>query len=174
MVLVALSAAVTASTAVSSKPGQRVQSVLNALEAHLAPRTHLGTSPKARFAMAFVDLNGDHRAEAIVYLVDDSWCGSGGCMTFVFTPSSSGWKWVSSTTLTKLPIYRLRSKHHGWNDLGVSVRSDYVKGGLVALHFNGSTYKSYPTIAPVKFSPAQADLLISDDYNKLHEVQGVR
>ncbi|MBS1872094.1 MAG: hypothetical protein JSU00_02700 [Acidobacteria bacterium] len=34
-----------------------------------------------RFWVAFPDLNGDGRPEAIVYLMSNGWCGTGGCAT---------------------------------------------------------------------------------------------
>jgi hypothetical protein len=37
------------------------------------------------FSYAFVDLNGDGKDEAIVYLTGRSWCGTGGCNTYVLT-----------------------------------------------------------------------------------------
>src|SRR5260370_29926519 len=36
-----------------------------------------------RYAAAFRDLDGDGTPEAIVYLMSNEWCGSGGCNTLI-------------------------------------------------------------------------------------------
>src|SRR5690242_4943591 len=96
-----------------------------------AIKSYLGAdkpvSDKARFITAFVDLNGDGRNEAVVYLLDPSFCGSGGCNTFVLTQGNrAAWQVVGNITITHPPIYRLPGGKDGWAELGVTVSG----GGL--------------------------------------------
>ena len=44
---------------------------------------------RARYVAAFRDLNGDGTKEAIVYLISNGWCGSGGCSTLILMPNGS-------------------------------------------------------------------------------------
>ena len=51
--------------------------IVEAIKGHLGPDKTIGEN--ARFKTAWTDLDGDGRNEAIVYLLDPSFCGSGGC-----------------------------------------------------------------------------------------------
>src|ERR1041385_8331670 len=42
-----------------------------------------------RYFAAFVDLNGDGKPEAVVYLSGRLWCGSGGCHTLILERRAS-------------------------------------------------------------------------------------
>jgi hypothetical protein len=146
---------------------RRSDAVIRALDAHLKARHKQPLPRTARYAMAFADLNGDGRAEAIVHVVDQAWCGSGGCTTFVFSPlGQRDWSWVGSMTINRPPIYVLPSKHHGWHDLGVSVR-----GGFAAVPFRGSRYALNPTVPPAKPASPKGKLLIADKDGQLRSVQ---
>ena len=37
------------------------------------------------FSYAFVDLNADGKDEAIVHVTGRTWCGTGGCLTYVLS-----------------------------------------------------------------------------------------
>ena len=62
-----------------------------------------------RYSDAFVDLNGDGKKEAIVYLLGRAWCGSGGCNTLILARDGASWKVVGHITITRPPIRVLSS-----------------------------------------------------------------
>lgn len=97
------------------------------LQAYLEPPV-LPQAEDQRYSAAFVDLKDDGEREAIVYLADRDWCGSGGCTTLVLVPTGSGYKLINKITVTRLPIQMLNTKTHGWHDLSVAVGGggDYV------------------------------------------------
>ena len=71
------------------------------------------------FGYALVDLNGDGRNEAVVYITEAGWCGSSGCDLEIFERSKSGWRpFGVDLGNTRAPIRLLPSKTHGWHDLG--------------------------------------------------------
>jgi hypothetical protein len=100
-----------------------------------------------RYSAAFVDLRDDGRREVIVYLIDRSRCGSGGCSTLILLPVGSSYKVITRTTVTQLPIRILSTKTNGWHDLGVWVQGGGIQPGYEArLAFNGKKYPSNPSV----------------------------
>lgn len=69
------------------------------------------------FGYALVDLNGDGRDEAVVYISDANWCGSSGCWLQVFRRTRSGWRPLMDLGNTRPPIRLLPTTTHGWRDL---------------------------------------------------------
>ncbi|QIK96436.1 hypothetical protein G7076_08265 [Sphingomonas sp. HDW15A] len=117
--------------------------------------------PDSRFAIAFSDLNDDHRQEAIVHLAGREHCGSGGCTTLVMTYTTEGWVRVGRLTVSRLPIYRLPGHHGGWYDLGVSVGGGGMMSGVRAVSFSKGRYASNPTVGrPVDRLPLEATLVM--------------
>ena len=105
----------------------------------------------AQFVAAFSDLNGDRKPEAIVRLISNGWCGSGGCNTIVLTQFGDSWKILTSIAITRPSIRVLDRTSHGWRGLGVWVRGGGIQPGYEAeLRFDGSTYPSNPSVAPAR------------------------
>jgi len=116
-----------------------------------------------KYLVAFRDLDGDSRDEAIVYIIGSDWCGTGGCVTLILKQMGRSWVVVSDLATTQLPIKILNRSSHGWRSIGVWVEGGGVEPGYEAeLKFDGKTY-------PNDFSPALAvkgdagDILIPDD-----------
>jgi hypothetical protein len=104
-----------------------------------------------RYEAAFYDLNDDGVQEAIVYLTDGQWCGSGGCLTLVLKQQGETWAVVARISVVHLPIRVLQNVSHGWHSLAVEVRGGGVKSGYEAeLPFDGKSYPSNPTIPPAR------------------------
>lgn len=102
-----------------------------------------------RYAAAFVDLKDDGEQDAVVYLIDSKWCGSGGCSCLILAPAGTSYKVITKTTVTRLPIRVLPTKTNGWHDLAVGVAGGGIQPGYEArLRFDGSTYPSNPTVPP--------------------------
>jgi hypothetical protein len=114
----------------------------------------ISTSPEertTRYAVAFADLNGDGEDEVIVYLMGNKWCGSGGCSMLILAPRGSGFRLITQTTITQLPIRVLSTKTGGWHDLGVWVRGGGIQSGYEArLRFNGTKYPGNPSTPPAQ------------------------
>jgi hypothetical protein len=95
---------------------------------------------------AFVDLNGDGKPEAIVYITGQSWCGSGGCTLLILTPEGSSYKVVTKIPITRLPVRVLTKASNGWRNLGVWVQGGGIQPGYEAeLRFDGKTYPRNPS-----------------------------
>src|SRR5439155_16099022 len=96
---------------------------------------------KGRFAVAFADLNGDGKAEAIVHLTSNDWCGSGGCTTLVLVRDGDSWKILTKITITRPPIRALKTTSNGWRSIAVWVQGGGIQPGYESeLRFNGKTY----------------------------------
>lgn len=88
---------------------------------------------------ALVDLNGDARKDAIVFLTDTGWCGSGSCTMLVPARDDDGYAFVSRSTVTNEPIRVSDVRSHGWRD--IIVPSD----GARLMAFDGSEYPLNPS-----------------------------
>ena len=110
-----------------------------------------GRGPDIRYAAAFVDLNGDGKQEAVVYLTGRDLCGSGGCDLYIYTPRRGSWREVTALSITRLPVRLLRGRTHGWRDISVFVAGGGILPGYDAqLKFNGRTYPTNPTVPPAR------------------------
>lgn len=104
-----------------------------------------------QYLAVFRDLNDDGIPEAIVYLMGQQWCGSGGCNLYILQKRSSSWKTVTSMTITNAPIRILDRKVNGWHSLGVWVQGGGIQPGYEAeLRFNGKTYPRNPSVPPAR------------------------
>src|SRR5579863_8707645 len=104
-----------------------------------------------RYFSAPADLSEDGNREVIVYLKDNSWCGSGGCTTLVLVPEDATFRVITKITVTRLPIRILDTTTNGWHDLSVTVGG----GGILNLYeaklvYDGKTYPSNPSVPPAK------------------------
>ncbi len=107
---------------------------------------HGGSDPSTGYAVAFSDLNGDGKPEAVVSLSGPGRCGSGGCKALDLTPHGHSYRAVMIATVTRLPIKVLPGMHHGWHDIGVGIGGGGPGGGEVALAFDGHRYPGDPTV----------------------------
>jgi hypothetical protein len=121
-----------------------------------------------RYLYNLNDLNGDGKKEVIVYVMGDSWCGSGGCTTLILEPQGSYYKVVTKLTITNLPICLLKTSSHGWHSLTVWVH----RGGVLSpyeaeLRFDGKTYPENPTVPPARpfDGKVKRDVLIPSNYS---------
>ncbi|HEX8557436.1 MAG TPA: hypothetical protein VF668_05015 [Pyrinomonadaceae bacterium] len=96
-----------------------------------------------------VDLNGDGRPEALVYLFGAYTCGSGGCNTLVFRQTEAGdYKLVAEISLTHNPVVVSERRTNGWKDLIFMVSGGGERARHAVLRFDGRTYPNNPTTAP--------------------------
>lgn len=118
------------------------------------PTDHVADFVKQRlhvteYKRADADLNADGRSEAVVYVTDRTFCGSGGCLLLVLSAHGTTYRVVMRATVTKLPITILPTRTHGWRDLGVTVQGGgVIRPYMARLRFNGHRYPSNPTVPP--------------------------
>ncbi len=106
---------------------------------------------RAKFAVAFVDLDGDGVDEAIVYGPNDGHCGTGGCGIGILVRHGARYRLKCSTTIGWPPVGVLRTKHYGWRDITVLAAGGGIRPGYRSvLSFNGSWYPLNPTVPPAK------------------------
>jgi len=129
------------------------QALLEAfLRQYVGPRDS-DDNRSTRYESAFVDLTGHGAREAIVYLMGEEWCGSGGCTTLVLAPKGTSYKVLAYLTTTWPPIRVLARESHGWRDIGVWVQGGGVQPGYETdMYFNGKTYwsRDKATLQPSK------------------------
>jgi hypothetical protein len=105
----------------------------------------------ASYISAFCDLNDDGTPEAVVYLTDREWCGSGGCTMLILTKKGGSWSVVTEIAITQLPIRVLSKKTNGWHSIGVWVQGGGIQPGYESvLDFDGNSYPSNPTVPPAR------------------------
>lgn len=108
-----------------------------------------GRPDGTRYIAAFTKLNGGQRPEAIVHLLSNSWCGSGGCSTLILAQYGKSWRIITNIRITHTPIRILAKIKHGWHSIGVLVSGGGVTNAYEAeLDFNGKTYPINPTMPP--------------------------
>ncbi len=115
-----------------------------------------GYARDARFAAAFIDLNGDGDDEAVVRVSGSNLCGSGGCHTHILARAATGWVEVTNLTITWPPVRVLETRSNGWRDLSVRVAGGGIIPGYEArLRFDGTGYPANPSVAPADPLPAE-------------------
>ena len=117
----------------------------------------------SRFKRAEADLNGDGHPEAFVYVTDQDYCGTSGCLLIVLSPRGATYRVVMRATAVQLPIRLLQTSAHGWRDVGVTVAGGGIIRPYVArLRFDGRRYPGNPTIPPaVSVKRAGGTILIA-------------
>ena len=100
-----------------------------------------------RYIAAFVHLRDDDTQQAIVYLTNDGWCGSGGCTMLILESDGSTYRVITKVMTTRPPIRVLSTKTNGWHDLAVRVQGGGVVHAYEAkLPFNGKSYPIRPSV----------------------------
>ena len=104
--------------------------------------------PDTRYVVAWADLNGDRRPEALVYLISGNAYGTGGCTLYIYTPDQGSWYQHGSLTITNPPITVLNSRTRGWRDLAVRVAGGGARLHNAIIRHGRVTYQSNPSMAP--------------------------
>jgi hypothetical protein len=123
-----------------------------ALREHL--RQTLGPAVAAhdtKVIIAWQDLNGDGRPEALVYVTGRNQCGSGGCNLEVLEQSPTGFRSRGHLTISRPPIGVLDVRTQGWRHITVWIAGGGVTPGYVAeVPFRGDRYAGNPTVPPAR------------------------
>ena len=101
-----------------------------------------------QYALAWSDLNGDGKDEAIVPVISSYFCGTGGCNTLILTPAGPMWDKVAEISVSRTPITVLDTSTKGWKDITVAIGGGGGGPGIAKLSFDGEKYPDNPTVAP--------------------------
>jgi hypothetical protein len=103
---------------------------------------------QTRYYYDRIDLSGDGKPEALVYLSGSYTCGTGGCKMLVLEQSGQQYQLVSKMTLVNAPVIVSSEKSAGWNDLVLEVGGGGAIKHYAQMKFDGSTYPVNPSTAP--------------------------
>jgi len=103
---------------------------------------------QTRYYYDRIDLNGDGKPEALVYLSGSYTCGTGGCKMLVLEQSGQQYQLVSKMTLVNAPVIVSSEKSAGWSDLVLQVAGGGEAKHYAQMKFDGNTYPVNPSTAP--------------------------
>ena len=107
--------------------------------------------PNMTTRITSAEVKTDHgKAEDIVYVSGQGWCGSGGCTLLILEPVESTFKVLGRVPIVQLPVRLLRSSNNGYPDIGVTVRGGGVQAYEAVLSFNGKSYPGNPSLPPAR------------------------
>lgn len=116
-----------------------------------------------------VDLNGDGKKEAIVYLENLELCDSGECHVFIFEPIKNDYRLVSRIAgVYGNPIIVSDRKKNGWHNLILPRKKHYLGQPTYTLAgFNGKKYIKSSSISSTAEISGRAYLADSEDSPKI-------
>ncbi|NJR40315.1 MAG: hypothetical protein HC781_17680 [Leptolyngbyaceae cyanobacterium CSU_1_4] len=103
---------------------------------------------QTRYYYDRIDLSGDGKPEALVYLSGSYTCGTGGCKMLILEQSEQHYQLVSQMTLVNAPVIVSAERSAGWNDLVLEVAGGGAVKHYAQMKFDGSTYPVNPSTAP--------------------------
>lgn len=103
---------------------------------------------QTRYYYDRIDLSGDGKPEALVYLSGSYTCGTGGCKMLVLEQSGQQYQLISKMTLVNAPVIVSSETSAGWNDLVLEVAGGGAGKHYAQMKFDGSTYPVNPSTAP--------------------------
>lgn len=117
-----------------------------------------------------VDLNGDGHPEAIVSLKSPAFCGTGGCLAYIFRSNGRGYREKVYESLTYGTIVIAPQKNSGWNNLIRPYRNWerdrwVIRYGI--LRFNGREYTGISNLP--RNSTLTGTVALASDYE--HSLQ---
>ena len=123
-----------------------------ALESAITSYLKQTKSPAStRFEYTRVDLNNDHRRDALVMMhgPHSYWCDMNGCNMVVFLADNENFSPVSEIFPVRGPLYVSDHQTNGWKDLIIRVSGQsYAPAKDVALQFDGTQYPRNPFFQP--------------------------
>jgi uncharacterized protein len=112
---------------------------------------------ETRYLDGSIDLNADGKPELIVHVVGPMACGTGGCPTMVFTPSGSGYRLVTTISVSNPPVRASLASTQGWRNLIVHVSGGGAEARDVELLFDGKSYPRNPTVPGTRVKSTTAN-----------------
>jgi hypothetical protein len=123
------------------------QMLFNSIEEVLALKK---APPNSRFEYTRIDLDGDRRKDALVYMKAPyrHWCGKHGCALLVMKAGLESFELISEVTPIRPPLIVSENRSNGWRDVIVRVDGRWWKTKDVALNFDGESYPHNPALQP--------------------------
>jgi hypothetical protein len=99
-----------------------------------------------RIHIAWRDLNGDGRDEAIVYIYGGMFTGTGGPGLTILERARSGYRVRGRLSIGWAPVGVLKSRTHGWRDITIlAAGGGIIPGYTAVVPFQRSRYYANPT-----------------------------
>jgi hypothetical protein len=94
----------------------------------------------------------------------------GGCSTLIFTPEESGYRLVTTITVSRPPIGISPRATNGWKNLVVHVSGGGGKAHDAELAFDGRTYPRNPSVPPATHvSRADGIVVLIPDFESFEQ-----
>jgi heat shock protein HslJ len=120
-----------------------------------------GASGPARYVHGRADLNGDGRAEVVVFVTGPDFCGDTGCTLMVFSEAAGRYTVVKEFPGSRPPLITSPMRTRGWNDL-LRIESSGGRAAYVRHAFDGKTYVEAERTPIGETAPAGRRLLAGE------------
>ena len=125
-------------------------------------------SDDLRYRYNTMDLNGDVKRDAIVFVSGDAVCGTGGCRVLIFKGNGKSYALLTDMASANAPVYVGPTKTKGWRDLAMEVAGKGSASHFATLKFDGRSYPENPTLQPALSKTKRAKFIEylegNDDY----------
>lgn len=119
-----------------------------ALEKAIRQLEQVEPGEEVRYHYNTVDLNGDDKLDAVVFVSGSTVCGTGGCPVLIFKGDGRVYSLITEMSVSRAPIFVGVTRTKGWNDLMMEVYGGGIKPYFALLKFDGKTYPDNPTVEP--------------------------
>ena len=113
---------------------------------------------KDRYYYEKADLNGDGKEEIIALLIGPDFSGTGGNTLCIYKDSDKGLELTDSLNLVQPPVYILKSKHHGYNDIALEEYGGGAERNWKIIEYRNGHYEKVEEAAKAD-KPAESDIL---------------
>jgi heat shock protein HslJ len=120
-----------------------------------------GASGPARYVHGRADLNGDGRAEVVVFVMGPDFCGNTGCTLMLFTEAAGRYTLLKEFAGSRPPLITSPMRTRGWNDL-LRIESSDGRAVYVRHAFDGKTYVEAARMPVGETSPEGRRLLVGE------------
>lgn len=103
-----------------------------------------GDSKKIKYLSRRADLNGDGRAETLVWVPSVEYGGTGGYPLLIFRNEGRGLRLIGKFEQVWTPLIIARASRHGWRDVVMQMGGGGVPMGYVVFRHDGRRYPDAP------------------------------
>jgi hypothetical protein len=139
---------IASSRTIAQSPATSSASIPDAVQGTLR-ELYANAGAEVRYFAGSINLDSEGYHEIVVHVVGPTVCRSQGCDTLIFAPDGKAFRQVATIRSTRPPIRVSPARSHGWRNLIVAVSGSGTPHD-VELRFNGTSYPSDPTTAPVR------------------------
>lgn len=101
-----------------------------------------------KYLYNYIDLNGDGKDEAFVFLFGPDFSGTGGNTGLILQENDCEYSIIQKFTLVRNPIIISDDKTNDWNDIIMKVSGGGIPTSYNILKHDGKQYPSNPSLAP--------------------------